>query len=101
MLILQPLVENAVYHGVEPAPGGGTLTIAGRYRRGKVNLSVRNTLPPPGSEARRAGNQMAVENVRSRLTVRYGDEASLTVGRVDGEYQVRISFPHPFAEGEA
>jgi len=77
------------------------VTIAGRYRRGKVNLSVRNTLPPPGRESHRAGNQMAVENVRSRLAVRYGDEARLTVGRVDGEYQVRISLPHPFAEDGA
>lgn len=101
MLVLQPLVENAVYHGVEPSPDGGLVTIAGRYRRGKVNLSVRNTLPPPGRASHRAGNQMAVENVRSRLAVRYGDAASLTVGRVDGEYQVRISLPHPFAEGEA
>jgi two-component system sensor histidine kinase AlgZ len=101
MLVLQPLVENAVYHGIEPAPDGGAVTIAGRYRRGKVNLSVRNTLPPPGRESHRAGNQMAVENVRSRLAVRYGDEASLTVGRVDGEYQVRISLPHPFAEDGA
>jgi two-component system sensor histidine kinase AlgZ len=101
MLVLQPLVENAVYHGIEPAPEGGLLTIAGRYRRGKVNLSVRNTLPPPGNESHRVGNRMAVDNVRSRLAVRYGDAASLTVGRVDGEYQVRISLPHPFAEGES
>jgi hypothetical protein len=43
---------------------------------------------------------MAVENVRSRLAVRYGDAASLTVGGVDGEYQVRISVPHPFKECE-
>jgi two-component system sensor histidine kinase AlgZ len=101
LLVLQPLVENAVYHGIEPAPEGGTLTIAGRYRRGKLNLSVRNTLPPPGHASHRTGNQMAVENVRSRLAVRYGDAARLTVGRVDGEYQVRISIPHPFAEGDA
>jgi len=101
ILILQPLVENAIYHGVEPAPDGGVVTIAGRYRRGRINLSVRNTLPPGGEASHRSGNQMAVENVRSRLAVRYGDEASLTVGRVDGEYQVRVTLPHPFAEGEA
>jgi two-component system sensor histidine kinase AlgZ len=100
-LILQPLVENAIYHGVEPAPDGGVVTIAGRYRRGRINLSVRNTLPPAGGATHRSGNQMAVENVRSRLAVRYGDEASLSVGRVDGEYQVRVTLPHPFAEGEA
>jgi two-component system sensor histidine kinase AlgZ len=41
---------------------------------------------------------MAVENVRARLAVRYGDEATLTVGQVDGEYQVRLTLPHPFTE---
>jgi two-component system sensor histidine kinase AlgZ len=101
VLILQPLVENAVYHGIEPAPQGGEITVAGRYRRGTVNLSVRNTLPPPGSAADRSGNRMAVENVRARLAVRYGDEATLTVGQVDGDYQVRLTIPHPFAEDEA
>jgi two-component system sensor histidine kinase AlgZ len=101
VLILQPLVENAVYHGIEPAPDGGQITIAGRYRRGTLNLSVRNTLPPPGSTVHRPGNRMAVENVRARLAVRYGDEATLTVGQVDGDYQVRLTIPHPCAEDDA
>ena len=101
VLILQPLVENAVYHGIEPAPDGGQITIAGRYRRGTLNLSVRNTLPPPGSAVHRPGNRMAVENVRARLAVRYGDEATLTVGQVDGDYQVRLTIPHPCAEDDA
>ncbi|MCU0767317.1 MAG: histidine kinase [Gammaproteobacteria bacterium] len=100
-LILQPLVENAVYHGIEPAAEGGVITVAGRFRRGTVNLSVRNTRPPPGAGAHRSGNRMAVENVRARLAVRYGDEATLTVGQVDGEYQVRLTIPHPFVEEEA
>ena len=98
LLILQPLVENAVYHGVEPSPEGGVITVTGRFRCGTVNLSVRNTLPPAGSAPHRTGNRMAVENVRARLAVRYGDEATLTVGQVDGEYQVRLTLPHPFTE---
>jgi hypothetical protein len=44
---------------------------------------------------------MAVENVRARLAVRYGDEATLTVGKVDGDYQVRLTIPHPCAEDDA
>jgi two-component system sensor histidine kinase AlgZ len=99
-LILQPLVENAVYHGIEPAPAGGTITVTGRYRRHRVNLSVRNTLAAAAGQAQRPGNRMAVDNLRDRLLARYGEEATLTVGEVDGEYQVRLTFPHPFAEGD-
>jgi two-component system sensor histidine kinase AlgZ len=61
---------------------------------------VRNTLSAKGGQAQRPGNRMAVENLRDRLLARYGEEATLTVGEVDGEYQVRLTFPHPFAEGD-
>ena len=54
-LILQPLVENAVYHGIQPARRPGVIRIGGRYRRGRVNLSVRNSLPedPPSGPPQR------------------------------------------------
>jgi two-component system sensor histidine kinase AlgZ len=51
-LILQPLVENAVYHGIQPSTEPGRIVIVGRYRRGIVNLSVRNTLPEPSTGRR-------------------------------------------------
>ena len=68
-LLLQPLLENAVYHGVEPATEGGTILVSGRYRQGVVNLAVRNSLPK-GAVAARAGNRMAQANdgnVRPKL----------------------------------
>lgn len=94
-LMLQPLVENAIYHGIEPSPSG-VIRIAGRYRDGRVNLSVRNTLPPDGTEHHhREGNRMAMDNIRQRLEAMYPGRCSLTVGRVEEEYQVRLVFPYP------
>jgi two-component system sensor histidine kinase AlgZ len=101
-LLLQPLLENAVYHGIEPAPDGGTITVSGRYRRGVVNLAIRNTLPAaarPG--VTRSGNRIAMDNVRDRLASLYGDEAGMVVGRVENDYQVRLHFPYAARTGEA
>ena len=96
-LVLQPLLENAVYHGIEPAVDPGVIRVSGRYRRGQVNLSMRNSLPPEGSSgSRRSGNRLALVNIRQRLDGMFLGRASLTETRVDGEYQVRLVFPHPW-----
>jgi len=92
-LLLQPLLENAVYHGIEPAADGGTITVTGRFRDGVVNLAIRNTLPAASASRQRPGNQMAQRNVRERLDATFGAEAGMVVGRVDGCYQVRLHFP--------
>lgn len=111
-LILQPLVENAVYHGIQPARGSGMISIVGRYRRGQVNLSVRNTLPDGwvdkgasglagrfgDARERSRGSRMALENVRQRLALMYPGAAAVNVLRVDGDYQVRLTFPYPWNE---
>ncbi|PVV17126.1 MAG: histidine kinase [gamma proteobacterium symbiont of Ctena orbiculata] len=97
-MIIQPLLENAVYHGVEPAANGGTITISGHYRRNRINLSIRNTMPEKGERSQREGNQLAVENIRARLAGVYDLEASLTESNIDGEHQVRLVIPHPWWE---
>ncbi len=92
-LLLQPLLENAVYHGIEPATAGGEITISGRFRNGVVNLAVRNTLPQEPYQGSRRGNRMAQDNVRQRLDAAFGDQAGMVLGQVDGCYQVRVHFP--------
>lgn len=92
-LLLQPLLENAVYHGIEPSPHGGDILVAGRFRRNLINLSVRNSIPTNGSSERQ-GNRMALQNLRDRLTVIFGDESGLVIGEVDGDFQVRLHFPY-------
>lgn len=101
-LLLQPLLENAVYHGVEPARDGGHVTISGRYRRGVVSLAVRNSVPAGDDPAAaRSGNRIAQANVRDRLAALYGEAAGMVVGEVDGDYQVRLHFPHLHQAREA
>lgn len=98
-LVLQPLLENAIYHGVEPSQSPGRILIAGRYRRGQVNLSIRNTLPPDAAPSHREGNRMAIDNTRQRLAGFFEDRALLAVGGVEGDYQVRLTFPYPWRPG--
>jgi two-component system sensor histidine kinase AlgZ len=98
-LLLQPLVENAVYHGIQPSRAPGVIRIGGRYRRGQVNLSVRNTLPgEPERAPRREGNRMALDNVRQRLAAMYPGTGRVVEARIEGDYQVRLVFPYPRRE---
>jgi len=95
-LVLQPLLENAVYHGIEPSPKGGKIQITGRYRRNRINLGIRNSQPPEGSTRHHSGNHMALENIRQRLEGLFSGEAHLTMSEIEGDYQVRLVFPHPW-----
>ena len=100
-LILQPLVENAVYHGIEPRAGGGRVHILGTYNRGVLRLEVRNPLPetatanpnPNPGRAHPNGNRMALDNIRERLQLAYGPEARLEMDQREGLYRVRVLFP--------
>lgn len=90
-LLLQPLLENAIYHGIEPSIQGGDIEVSGRFRKGVINLAISNTLPDQA--AQRQGNRMAQENVRQRLQATFEEQADLRIGQVDGRYQVRVFFP--------
>lgn len=97
-LILQPLVENAVYHGIAPSRHPGAIRISGHYRRAQVNLSVRNTLPGENEAGTRHthGNQMALDNVKQRMAAMFEGEARVIVSRIEGDFQVRLVFPYPW-----
>jgi len=72
------------------------IQIVGRYRRGIINLSIRNSLPPaiPDREKTRHGNRMAVQNVSQRLEAMYPGTARMSQSRIEGDYLVRLSFPY-------
>ncbi|HJV93454.1 MAG TPA: histidine kinase [Azonexus sp.] len=92
-LMLQPLLENAVYHGIEPAPEGGTVRIAIALRGEVLSISITN--PTPVHHQRAAGNQIAVANLRERLALYYDLEARLEIDAGEQFYEVRISLPCP------
>lgn len=95
-LLLQPLIENAVTHGIANLPEGGWIRLEARRSGAGLSILVENAIDPE-APARRT-NGLGLPNVRRRLEARYGDEASLEAGAAGDRYRVRIHLP---AETEA
>lgn len=92
-LCIQPLLENAIYHGIENLPHGGTITVSGRdYGKG-FDIDIRNPLPPDNRKTRGHGNQIALQNIRQRLELAYDRPAKINAGEENGEYRVTLWIP--------
>lgn len=89
-LLLQPLLENALYHGIGARREGGLLEIALEDSDNRLQLLVRN---PLGQSAPAPGNGMALTNIRDRLQAHYGAGASFSAGVEADHFCVRISYP--------
>lgn len=92
-LILQPLVENAVYHGIEPSMETGVIQINIFRVRQEVHIDIRNPIVAKG-ERRRTGNGIALANVRERLLLHFDAAASLTTQVGNDYYQIHIVLPY-------
>lgn len=93
-LLLQPLLENAVRHGVAPLVDGGTITVEAYTESDQLLLFVRNPLPQPSTPSQVVnGNRMALENLRERLALHFDAEASLKVQHTDDEFTVQVRMP--------
>ncbi|MGH8371736.1 MAG: sensor histidine kinase [Gammaproteobacteria bacterium] len=92
-LTLQPLLENAIYHGVEMLAAGGEVEIAGHLQDAMLQITIRNPLPAEGIP-RRHGNQMALENVRERLALAWPGRANVGVDSSDTHFRVSIQLPY-------
>ena len=91
-LILQPLVENAVYHGIEPASQPGEISINLYCSDGQVHLVISNPYQREGRH--HGGNKMAMGNIKNRLMLHFDVEASLKTQVRDAAYQVHITLPY-------
>jgi two-component system, LytTR family, sensor kinase len=91
--ILQPLVENAIKHGVAAAKGPGTLSVAAAEADGMLVLSVVNTRAPGSVADDRSGTGIGLANIRQRLAIRYGEAASLETGPVGDGWRAEIRLP--------
>lgn len=92
-LSLQPLLENAVYHGIEPLADGGCIRISGRLAGGQLSISIENPLPASGTAHAHSGHQLAQENVRQRIEG-FAEEAAMSVDTLTGHYRVNITLPY-------
>jgi len=91
-LVLQPLLENAVYHGIEPFEKGGEITINLYRSRDQVHLVLTNPYRLKGDH--HIGNKMALGNIRERLALHYDAEAQLMTKVIGDQYRVHIVIPY-------
>ena len=91
-LVLQPLLENAVYHGIEPSIQPGEININIYRNRDQVHLVLRNPYQRDGDH--HSGNKMALANIRERLALHFDVEARLDTQVSDTSYQVHIIVPY-------
>jgi len=104
-LILQPLVENAVRHGIEVSPHGGWIVVRTKVQSGQAVLTVSNSVPSEGPQQASSGHGIALRNVRQRLKLMHDVEADFEAGLQGGDsrqplvYVVRVAVPMPRKEG--
>ncbi len=92
-LSLQPLVENAIYHGIQPEPDGGKIFVSGINEGTKVTLTVENTQTASAFRPKSStGHQMALDNIRQRLTHLYGAGASVLQESAGDLYRVTLTY---------
>ena len=91
-LILQPLVENAVYHGIEPSPEGGEIAIEVGHQGRQLYMTLTNPMPEEKRGA--TGNRMAMANIRERLQLHFDAEAGMQTEVRDGHWRVTIRMPY-------
>jgi two-component system sensor histidine kinase AlgZ len=91
-LMLQPLLENAVAHGIQSRTEGGTISVYGREEGDQVVVTIANPVAAKGSTA--SGHGMAIENIRERLQLAYGSRASLVTYENAEQFYAVLSLPY-------
>jgi two-component system sensor histidine kinase AlgZ len=90
-MVLQPLAENAVYHGIERSEAGGVLNVIAFEKDDHLTIVVRN--PCSTVESERPGNRMALSNIRERLALHFDTEAHMSAFRAGEDFVVQIRIP--------
>jgi two-component system sensor histidine kinase AlgZ len=90
-LLVQPLVENAIKHGVASLTEGGEISLSAHVADSRLRFSVENSFDPDAPSQRKSG--FGLVNVRNRLRARYGNAARLEIEAKDGRYRVNLTVP--------
>ena len=91
-LTIQPLLENAIYHGIEMLPDGGVVNVSGDWVDDDLRITIRNPVAPDQSR-KKGGNQMAMTNIRQRFELAYGNRATVDIQETNSDYSVQLKFP--------
>jgi hypothetical protein len=95
-LLLQPLVENAVVHGIANLPEGGQVHLSAKCGNGRLIIVIENSFDAESTPTRRTG--LGLQNVRSRVESRYAGEGSMRMTTTDELFQVTLSLPRETEE---
>ena len=93
-LSIQPIIENAVYHGIETVGDGGELNISGSMEKSIIRLLVKNPIGNEHASKERGGNKMALHNIRLRMEQCFPGQSQLLVSSSDLEFQTQLKFPY-------
>ena len=91
-LTIQPLLENAIYHGIELLPDGGEVVVSGKREGDFLTIIMANPIAA-GKKRDKIGNNMALANIRQRFDLAYGGRGSVDVDIRDDHYAVTLRFP--------
>lgn len=94
-LSVQPLVENAVLHGIQRCPEGGTVVVTAGLEQSELNIGVSNPVVPDTGVREAEGLSLALDNIRQRVQALYGDSAGLECGPEDGQFKARLHWRLP------
>jgi two-component system sensor histidine kinase AlgZ len=92
-LVIQPLLENAIYHGIELLPDGGEVVVSGKRDGDYLLISMSNPVAD-GKQRDTSGNNMAMTNIQQRFELAYENRATVEVDDSDGHFVVRLRFPY-------
>ncbi len=92
-LSLQPLVENAIYHGIQPRTEGGVITIESYRKKNTVYILISNPFDEATSGSHKQGNKIALDNIRSRFEAIFKQQAVMKTSQIDGQFTVTLRFP--------
>ena len=93
-LLLQPLIENAIYHGIELLPAGGIIHIKGKVDNKLITLIIDNPLPSQEYEDQHAGNKLGLDNTEQRIHAFFGKQGKLEAGIHNDRFHVEITIPY-------
>jgi len=92
-LLIQPLVENAIRHGIAPLIEGGTVRLDVQRAGPAIEILLENPVDPQGTQRVQTGAGLGLENVKSRLARLFPGQANVNVSRDEDRFQVRLRFP--------
>lgn len=93
VLTLQPLLENAIKHGIEELPQGGTVSVKLWENNDNIFIRVVNPYPPSKPKSKSATHDRSLENLKHRLHSHYGEAATLEARGEDGQFSVTVNLP--------